>query len=474
MINFFTTIGIEIHTELKTKTKLFSGSENNFHSPPNTNVQPYDLAYPGTLPRTNKKAVELGIILANELGMEIASNLTFDRKHYFYHDLPKGYQITQQYNPIGKNGYVDIKNKRIRIERIHLEEDTAKSTKVGNKILINYNRAGVPLIEIVSKPDMTSSQEAADYIKEIKNILTFKEISDAKMEEGSLRCDINISISPAGSKTLGTRVEIKNINSINYVIKAIEYEIDRQKKIIISGNLVNQETRRWDETSKKTVFMRKKEDGIDYRYINESNLPAFKLDKNFLKETIANSKKSYFEIKSELSKSGLSDSDSLILINDYELYKMFDYVSKEVSDIKLAFNFVCIELVGIVKKNNISFNPIMLDRIIEIIKLLEITEINGKQAKSLVEKSIFNLEKTIRNLIIELGYFQIKDEKILTSHLIEIIESNTEILNDWANRRERVLKYYIGMLMKKTGGQANPVISDKLLLDILKNKFNLS
>lgn len=474
MINFETTIGIEIHTELKTKTKLFSTSKNDFHSLPNINIQPYDLAFPGTLPVTNKKAVELAIILASELNMNIAHTLTFDRKHYFYHDLPKGYQITQQYNPIGTDGHLNISNKKIGIERIHLEEDTAKSNKIANKILINYNRAGVPLIEIVSKPDISSSEEAAEYIKEIKNILTFKEISDAKMEEGSLRCDINISITPYGSDSLGTRVEIKNINSVNYVVKAIEYEISRQKKIILSGNKVNQETRRWDETTKKTIFMRNKEDGIDYRYITESNLPPFKISKDFVDLSIQNSSKSYFKVKEELRDAELSENDISILINDYELYKKYNYVYNNTKDSKLSFSYVCIELVGQVKKSNLVTENWMLDRVIEIINLIKSSEINGKQAKSLLEKSIINSNKSIRNLIEELGFVQIKDEKVIHDLLLELINSNLDILKDWANRRERVLKYYIGMLMKKTSGQANPTVADKVLLNMLKEKFNLS
>lgn len=280
-------IGIEIHLELSTETKMFSPAKNKFDAPPNTNVHPIDLGYLGTLPRPNKQAVIFAIKLAKALNMSVADQLIFDRKHYYYPDLPKSYQITQQFHPIGRDGYVFIKDsedntKKVLIERIHLEEDTAKQIHVDGTTLLDYNRCGIPLIEIVSGPIFRDAVEASNYVKLIRQIALALRISDAKMEQGSLRVDLNVSVAKEGAKVLGRRVEIKNLNSIANIRKALESEIEQQKARILAGKTVKQVTKRYDESLAQTVFMRKKESSIDYYYFPEPNIPIINLPKDFL------------------------------------------------------------------------------------------------------------------------------------------------------------------------------------------------
>jgi aspartyl-tRNA(Asn)/glutamyl-tRNA(Gln) amidotransferase subunit B len=281
--NLEVIIGIEIHLELNTKTKLFSHAKNDFDSLPNTNATVIDLGYPGTLPSLNKEAVVKGIKLCKALQMSIDHELHFDRKNYYYTDIPKGFQITQQFRPIGSNGKMtlflsDNKVKEVNINRLHIEEDTARQIHTSTETLINYNRAGVPLLEIVSEPEMSTSEEAMSYINNIRTIALFLGISDSKMSEGSLRADINISLRMLGSKKLGTKVEIKNINSLNNVKKAIEFEIACQSKKIIAGEIIKQETKRFDEATSENIVMREKSDDIDYKYFKEPNIPPIILD----------------------------------------------------------------------------------------------------------------------------------------------------------------------------------------------------
>ncbi|XP_023226605.1 uncharacterized protein LOC111627266 [Centruroides sculpturatus] len=278
--NYQVRIGIEIHLELNTKTKMFSGSRVDFEAEPNTLINEIDLGYPGTLPTVNQAAVEKAIQLAKALDMRIAEQLKFDRKNYFYPDLPKGYQITQQFEPIASAGILHLRDgKKVRITRIHLEEDTARSHHRGEFTLLDYNRAGVPLIEIVSEPDLSSAQEAHEYVNLIRLIAQTLNISDAKMEQGSLRADVNISLSEPGSEIYGTKVEIKNLNSLQNILKAVEFEKEVQTQTLASGQKVVQATKRFDETKGQTVTMREKTAAIDYKYFAEPNIPPIKLDR---------------------------------------------------------------------------------------------------------------------------------------------------------------------------------------------------
>lgn len=332
--NFETVIGIEVHVVLSSKTKMFSSSKSSHTDPKNTNISPIDLGHPGTMPLPNKRCIEKAIVLAKALDMEIEKNISFDRKNYFYQDLPKGFQITQQFHPIGKNGkiYLD-ENNFVDIERIHLEEDTAKQTKEDDgTILLDYNRSGIPLIEIVTKPCIKSSTEAGLFLKKLRRILTFNDISDAKMEEGSLRVDVNISVKPIGSKEFGTRVEIKNINSINNVEKAIEYESNLQAEQILKQEEVLMATKRFNDKTLTTEFMRLKTTNVDYHYMVEPNIFVRKISDDFITDVIKNNYTDIKSIEADLLKNNVSQEFINLLMDDYELFQKFKFINDEIKD----------------------------------------------------------------------------------------------------------------------------------------------
>jgi aspartyl-tRNA(Asn)/glutamyl-tRNA(Gln) amidotransferase subunit B len=331
MNNFKATIGIEIHTELNTKSKMFSSAPVSSYDEVNVNINEVDLGLPGVLPSPNKMAVIKGIQLATALGMKIDTQLCFDRKNYYYQDLSKGFQITQQYHPIGKDGKITIDGKTINIERIHLEEDTAKQQTVDGELCLDYNRCGVPLIEIVSKPDIETPQQAVAYLIAIKRILVFLNISDGRMEDGSFRADVNISVAPIGSTTLGTKVEIKNINSFANVAKAIDYEFNRQLRQILKGELIEQETRRWDEAKLQTVFMRLKSDAVDYHYFREPNIVEMNIEN--LVTTAQNEMGELPDsVRKQLVESGVANNIINQLLDDYSAYKIFKYINNKLTN----------------------------------------------------------------------------------------------------------------------------------------------
>ena len=465
MNNFRPTIGIEVHIALNTKSKMFSPSKNFHNDPVNTNINEIDLALPGVIPSVNEAAVIKAIQLAKALKMKIDQTVRFDRKNYFYQDLPKGFQITQQFYPIGTIGSIKISNKEIGVERIHMEEDTAKQLAVGEHLCLDYNRAGVPLIEVVSKPDIHSAKEAYEYLTQLKRIAAFLNISDAKMEDGSLRADVNVSVAPVGAEELGTKVEIKNINSFNNVMKAIDYEISRQTKLLLTNELVNQETRRWDDVSKTTVFMRSKSNAVEYCYFTEPNILAIKLDNKFVFDAINSMNKTPDVITSELKELKVNDKLINQLLDDFSLYSVFNKVANATKDSSQAVTWIVIELVALLKKQNKSIESIsdsIINNIIEMIKLLNNGDINGKQAKTIFEK-IVTEQKEPRKLIDELGFKQITDEKVIEKHLQDIISKNKSMLDQYKERPERVEKFFIGQLMKETRGKANPIITKELL-----------
>ncbi|MGL5591548.1 MAG: Asp-tRNA(Asn)/Glu-tRNA(Gln) amidotransferase subunit GatB [Mycoplasmoidaceae bacterium] len=473
MINYFITIGIEVHTVVSSKSKMFSSSKNSKNSDPNTEINEIDLALPGTMPSVNEEVIRKAIVLAKFFNMEIDKSIRFDRKNYFYQDLPKGFQITQQFFPIGKNGHIDInlKNgkKRIEIERIHLEEDTAKQNKINNEIHLDYNRAGLPLIEIVTKPTIHSVEEASAFLRALRQVLQFNSISDGKMEDGSMRADINISIAPIGSEKLGTRVEIKNINSINNVEKAIEFEVNRQYQLIISNKKFGNETRRFDDVNNTTEFMREKVSDLDYRYMTEPNILNIEIDDKFIQESLDMYSLDIKKIENNLIKDGLDQVMISHLINDYDLFKVFNEINKECNDSKEVYKWLCIELLGQISKKETKIEDIpniWIDNIIELIKKLKTEEINSKQAKELV-KHFIETNKKISDLIKELKFVQINDPKIIDEILDKYIKENENMLAQYDERPERVEKFFIGMVMKETNGQANP----NVCLEIFKNKI---
>ena len=332
-MNFETVVGIEIHVEMKTKSKMFSLAPISFGLKPNTEVVPFDMAFPGTMPRVNKEAVRNAIRVSNALHMHIDQEIWFDRKNYFYADLPKGFQITQQARPIGSEGYLTInvngENKQIGIERLHMEEDTCMQHHFSDYTLVDYNRAGIPLIEIVSKPEIRSGEEARKYVEKIREIVTFSNVSDGKMEEGSLRCDVNVSIRPFGSDKFGTKVEIKNLNSIANVEKAIDFEARRQSELLLLGKEVEQETRRYDEAKKETVLMRKKTDAADYKYFTEPNIPPIRLSDEFVKDAIDTCPELYDQkLERFLNNYGLNDVDAKIILTSVDMADFYDEAAK--------------------------------------------------------------------------------------------------------------------------------------------------
>lgn len=473
--NFIATIGLEIHAVLNTESKMFSDSKSSHNDKPNTNISYMDLALPGILPTVNKTAVQKGIALAHALDMKIDKCLFFDRKNYFYQDLPKGFQITQQFHPIGTNGKITLDSGNvINIERIHLEEDTAKEINNNGKIYLDYNRAGMPLIEIVTKPDIHSSLEAVEFLTKLKRDLVFLDISNAKMEDGSLRVDVNISITPIGSKKMGQRVEIKNINSFANVTKAINYEMKRQIELILKNEKILFATMRWDEQTNKTIFMRMKDSENQYNFIPEKNIGNIYLTDEFINETISKINKTPDLIKQELKELKIKDELIEQLLNDFDLYKVFTSVNTKINDPGLTISWVIIELVSYLKNKNKQINDLTNQQIALIAKLLALLkseEINGKQAK-IIFPEMLNDNKDPTFIMKQKNFIQIKDKKVLEELLSKIIDKNPNMLDQYDNRKERVLKYYLGMLMAETKGQANPKVSNEVLIKIITNRLN--
>ena len=475
-MNFEPVIGLEIHVEMKTKSKMFSSAPVKFGDEPNTDVAPLDMAFPGTMPVVNKQAVINAIRVSHALHMNIDNELYFDRKNYFYSDLPKGYQITQQHRPIGKEGYLIIQTsngeRKIEIERLHMEEDTCKQLHSWDCTLLDYNRAGVPLIEIVSKPDIRSGEEAMKYVEKIRSIVSFLDVSDGKMEEGSLRCDVNISIRPIGSKYLGTKVEIKNLNSIANVQKAIDYEFDRQVQALINGEEITQETRRFDEASKTTILMRVKTDAVDYKYFIEPNIPPIKLSNEFINHAIESSNELAEAKLERYKKLGLNEYDSNLLIQNKDIALYFDEAVKFGGSPKLIANWIIGDIQSILNKENISINdfPINANTLSKIVMAIDEKKISNKQARDIFYKHISDLSLNIDSLIKEVGGSLINDENVLINLIKEIIDANPQSVLDYKNGKDRAVGFLMGQLMKKTQGKVNPGVANKLIVNELNRR----
>ncbi|KUH47625.1 Asp-tRNA(Asn)/Glu-tRNA(Gln) amidotransferase subunit GatB [Mycoplasmopsis meleagridis] len=465
MNNFEVIIGIEIHLELNTKTKMFSPSENSFNANPNTLINQIDLGYPGTLPLVNKQAVIHAVKMAKALKMEIDDELHFDRKNYFYSDLPKGYQITQFYRPIGKNGTLKIKSfssyKDIQIERIHLEEDTARQHHENDVTKLDYNRAGVPLIEIVSFPVIKSSQEAVDYVDMIRKVALELGISDAKLENGSLRADINISLRPYGYQNFGTKVEIKNINTYSNIKSAIDYEINLQTKKILTNEPILQQTKRFDEITQTNIVMRTKTGEIDYKYFPEPNIPFIKLSSNFLNNIVL--EELPWEKEERYRKENINSIYINSLVSDISLAKYFDSINYDDRD-KLSKLFFAelVSLANSLNKEVVDLN-IKIKHIEEAIKFLDSGIISGKSFKKLITL-LPNYEKeTLEQLIKENDLEQISDPKIINNWINQVLKNNDSLLNEYKTRPERVVKQIVGNIMKISNGKTNPIEVNKIL-----------
>jgi aspartyl-tRNA(Asn)/glutamyl-tRNA(Gln) amidotransferase subunit B len=471
-MEFETVIGLEVHVELKTNSKIFSASPNEFGAPPNTNTSVIELGYPGVLPVVNKKAVEFAMKAAMALNCQVATETKFDRKNYFYPDNPKAYQISQYDKPIGEHGWIDIEvngeKKRIGITRLHLEEDAGKLTHTGDGFsLVDLNRQGTPLIEIVSEPDIRTPEEAYAYLEKLKSIIQYTGVSDCKMEEGSLRCDANISLRPVGQKEFGTKTELKNLNSFAFVQKGLEYEEIRQAEVLRAGGVIDQETRRYDESTKTTLLMRVKEGSDDYRYFPDPDLVDLYIDDEWkariraeIPELPDARKKRYVE---EL---GLPAYDAAVLTVTKEMSDFFDAAVASGADAKLASNWLMGDVSAYLNKNGKELDEIALkpESLAAMIKLIENGTISSKIAKQifvdLVEKG-----GDPEAIVKEKGLVQISDEGELRKIINEALDKGPQSIEDYKNGKEKALGFFVGQVMKATKGQANPPLVNKLLLE---------
>jgi aspartyl-tRNA(Asn)/glutamyl-tRNA(Gln) amidotransferase subunit B len=475
-MNFETVIGLEVHVELKTDSKMFSPAPNHFGAEPNTNTNVIDLGYPGVLPVVNKRAVEFGMKAALALNCEIATDTKFDRKNYFYPDNPKAYQISQFDKPIGEHGWIEIEvdgvKKKIGITRLHLEEDAGKLTHAKDHSLVDYNRQGTPLIEIVSEPDIRTPEEAYAYLEKLKAIIQYTGVSDCKMEEGSLRCDANISLRPIGQEEFGTKAELKNLNSFNFVRKGLEHEQIRQEKELLSGGLIEQETRRFDEATGKTLLMRVKEGSDDYRYFPEPDLVELYIDEAW-KERIRSEipelpderKKRYIE---EL---GLPAYDAMVLTLTKEMSDFFQETVAAGADAKQASNWLMGEVSAYLNSKQMELHEIKLTpaSLAGMIELIEKGTISSKIAKKVFKELVENggdPEKVVK----EKGLVQISDEGALLKIVTEALDNNPQSIEDYKNGKDRAIGFLVGQIMKATKGQANPPLVNKLLLQEIQKR----
>lgn len=470
-----TVIGLEVHVELHTKTKIFCGCSPSFGAAPNTQTCPICLGHPGVLPVLNRKAVEFAIKAAMALNCEIADVCKFDRKNYFYPDLPKAYQISQFDQPIGRNGWIDIevdgKTRRIGITRLHLEEDAGKLTHVdgGFASLVDFNRGGTPLLEIVSEPDLRSPEEARLYLEKLRAIMLYCEVSDVKMEEGSLRCDANISLRPWGQETYGTRTELKNMNSFRGVQRALEYERQRQAEVLDAGGQIVQETRRWDEARERTVSMRGKEESQDYRYFPDPDLVELRIDEAW-KQAVRASIPELPDARKEryVREYGLPAYDAEVITATKKLADFFEESLKYTNDAKAVANWIMGDLLGYLNTHRLEFDDVKItgQGLGEMIGLLEKGTISGKIAKT-VFREMLETGKRPQQIVEEKGLVQISDEGALREIVVAVIENNPQSVADYKAGKEKAIGYLVGQVMKETKGKANPGLVNQLLREHL-------
>lgn len=469
-------IGLEVHAELSTKTKIFCSCPTEFGGEPNTHCCPICMAMPGALPVLNEKVVEYAVKAGLATNCEIARDSKNDRKNYFYPDLPKSYQISQFDKPLCEKGYVEIETKegkkKIGITRIHIEEDAGKLNHddYGRGSLVDLNRAGVPLIEIVSEPDMRSVEEADIYLKKLKSILEYIEVSDCKMQEGSLRADVNVSIRKKGQKEYGTRTEMKNMNSFKSISRAIEYEIERQIEVVENGGKIEQETLRWDEVSGRTFSMRDKEDAQDYRYFPEPDLVAIKLSEEYI-ENIRRNLPELPESRKEryLAEYKLSEKEANTLTASKYLSNFFEDAAEKCNNPKAVCNWLLSDVARILNDKEIEPDeiPFTSENLAELIKLIEKGTISSKIAKDVLEK-MFEEQDSPSKIIEKNGWIQISDEREIKEIVQKIIDQNPQSVIDFRGGREKALGFLVGQAMKETKGKANPQMLNEMFRDAMK------
>lgn len=476
MNKYKAVIGLEMHCEMKSNTKVFSSAKNSYSDIANINVNPVDMAFPGILPVLNKECVRKAIMAALILNCKVPEYMYFDRKNYYYPDLPKGYQITQLHDPVGVNGSIKIDcngvTKEIKIHDIHLEEDAASMEHFSDVSLINYNRAGVPLLELVTEPCIESPEEAVAFLEEMRRIYQYADISEADTKKGQIRCDVNVSIMDVDSKELGTKVEVKNVNSFSNVYETIKYEIERQSKLKDEGRYdeVVQETRRFDEETGTTIRMRTKADAIDYKYFVEPNIPKFKIDSNLVEEikkcipVLPNERKIKY-----INEYGLSEYDANIIIKNKEYADYFEECVSLGMDKKIVANYLIVQIIAYLNKEAISLNEFYLkpNLLNQIISELEKGNISSKQAKDIFNKALEE-EKEPKNFISK-DNAQISDSNELTIIIDNILKNNTSQVEAYKGGKTNLFDYFVGQVMKETRGKANPSLTKEILKDKLDN-----
>jgi len=474
-MNYIPTIGLEIHAELKTKSKMFCDSKNDsLETRPNVNVCPVCMGHPGTLPVANKEAIQKVLKIGLALNCSIPEFTKFDRKNYFYPDLPKGYQISQYDMPLCKQGHLEILGKKVGITRVHLEEDTARLVhpEKMNHSLVDFNRAGVPLMELVTEPDITSSKEASAFARELQTILRYLDVSSADMEKGQMRVEANVSVRPESKKELGTKVEVKNLNSFKAVESAIEFEIKRQTEVLESGGSISQETRGWDDAKNITVSQREKEEAHDYRYFPEPDLPPFR----FSKKEIGELKKQIPELPQErrtrfMKSYKLSESEAEVFVQQKELGQYFEQVAEKLNDakaVKLASNYILSDLLGLLEGKSVALEDFLVvpADFAKLMHLIHKGVISSAIAKQVLREMVAT-GKDPERIIKEKELSQVTDTKAIEEIAKDIILANAKAVEDYKKGKKTALQFLIGQMMAKTKGTASPEVAKKVLQKLL-------
>lgn len=475
--NFETTIGLEVHVEMQTNSKLLSPSPVHYGDEPNENTNVIDFGYPGVLPVANKGALEYGMRVALALHSTVSPFIRWDRKNYFYPDNPKAYQTTQSQTPIGTNGYLDVTLedgtvKRVRIKEMHVEEDAGKNTHGSDGYsYVDLNRQGTPLIEIVSEPDIASPEEAYAYLEQLRQAVLFTGVSEAKMQEGQMRADVNISIRPYGSDTFGTKVEMKNINSFNYVRNALIFEEKRQAEVLRAGGEIRQETRRYDEPTKSTILMRVKEGADDYRYFPEPDLSPVVIDQTWIDEVAASLPKSAGDRRNHyVNDLGIEPYDAEVLTQTLAMANFYDDTIAAGADPKRAANYLIGDVNAYMNKHQVELQDTELtpEHLAGMVKLIEDGTISTKQAKQVFEAIMTGEEP--ETFAKAHGLVQLSDPDVLLAWITEVLDNNPQSIEDFKGGKDRATGYLIGQLMKMSKGQANPSVLNKLLLAELNKR----
>lgn len=470
-------MGLEVHSELSTKTKIFCSCSTEFGGEPNAHTCPICMAMPGTLPVLNEKVVEYAVKAGLATNCEISRNSKNDRKNYFYPDLPKSYQISQFDKPLCEHGYIEIEDddgnpKKIGITRIHIEEDAGKLNhdEFGGGSLVDLNRAGVPLIEIVSEPDLRSAGEVDRYLKKLKSILEYIEVSDCKMQEGSFRADVNVSVRKKGQAEFGTRTEMKNMNSFRAITRAIEYESERQIDVLEDGGKIDQETLRWDDVSGKTFSMRDKEDAQDYRYFPEPDLVAIRLSEEYI-ENIKNNLPEMPESRRAryINEFNLSEKDANLLTNSKHLSNMFESAEKICGNAKAVANWLLSDISRILNEKEMepSDIPFTAEHLAKLVELIDKGTISSAIGKKVVTELFENPEDP-QKIIETKGWIQISDEGAIKEVVLKVLENNPQSVSDFKAGKDKALGFLVGQAMKETKGKANPQMLNKMFLEELK------